>query len=792
MLSFANFAGGRVWLGRTLALALAAAALLPAAVGRARAGTQAVWITHPDAPANGRVTLHFRRDFILTARPAHAAIRVSADNRFILFVNGMRVGAGPSRGDLAHWRYETFDIAPLLAPGENRITATVWNWDQAAPMAQITARTGFFVQAETPALSMLDSGADWRVRIDKGYSVKSPLGRLIRMGWYYAAGPEEKIDATQGDWSWDEPKADAATWQPAVAVLKPNEPAPWHLIADPLPQMRFDPADPGRVVRSDLPAGDFPGKSLIIPAHKTVHILLDRGVVSAAYPKLVVSGGAGSTVKLTYAEALYGDGNAKGDRAAVDDRHIIGVEDQFIPDGATSRSLEPLWWRVWRYLEIAVETGDQPAALDGLQVHETGYPFAQRARFKSSDPELDRIWDVGWHTLQVDAHETFMDTAYWEQLQYVGDARVEAMISYAVAGDPRLAEQAVDALIDSRTPEGITQSRFPSRSPQAIPTFSLVFIGMVHDYWMHNPDLAMVRRSLPLVRSTLDWFHGYLQPDGLLREVPGWSFVDWIKAEDRSYPSYDDNRETCVTSLMYLGALDEAAALEDAVGERPRGKTDRSSAEGLRKAIYEKCWDKERGLIADSPAKAVFSQDANALAVLYDAVPKTDQAGVLTRAWPPGMPVPEGLLPASYYFGFYGARAYTHAGLADRYLDFLRPWRAMLQQHFTTWPELRDPTRSDSHAWSAHPTADLLAIVAGITPGSAGFGTVRIAPHLGSLSSLDAAMPHPKGLIEVHFSQTEDKIKASLKLPTAVSGSFVWKDRTIVLHPGMNDVEVPQ
>lgn len=39
---------------------------------------------------------------------------MSADNRFILFVNGTRNGDGPARSDLAHWRYETYDIAKAL------------------------------------------------------------------------------------------------------------------------------------------------------------------------------------------------------------------------------------------------------------------------------------------------------------------------------------------------------------------------------------------------------------------------------------------------------------------------------------------------------------------------------------------------------------------------------------------------------------------------------------------------------------------------------------------------------
>lgn len=767
-------------------LALCLMLLVPAVAAADNApGT---WITHPDASPNGRVTLYFRRDFKLEARPDRAPIEVSADNRFILFVNGKRVGAGPARGDPAHWRYETFDIAPYLVPGANRVTAIVWNWDQAGPMAQMTARTGFYVHAETPALSMLESGPEWRVRVDKGYSVKSPLGRLIHMGWYYAAGPEEIIDGSQRDWSWDDAATDAAAWQGAVPALKQGEASPWTLMPDPLPQMRFDPADPGRVVQSDLRADGFPAKPLTVPARRSVHILLDRGAVGAAYPELTVSGGAGAAVKLTYAEALYDAANAKGDRAEVAGRHIVGIEDKFVPDGAASRSFGPLWWRVWRFLDITVETGDQPLTLDGLKANETGYPFVQKARFKSSDPELDRIWEVGWHTLQLDAHETFMDTAYWEQLQYIGDARVEAAIAAAVSGDQRLTVQAIDAFIASRTPEGITLSRYPSRSPQGIPTFSLVFIGMVHDFWMRDPDLSVVRRSLPVVHSTLDWFHRFQQPDGLLREVPGWSFVDWIKAEDRSYPSYDANHESCVTALLYLGALDEAADLEQAAGDAARGKTDRASAETLREAIHEKCWDSERGLIADHPGKTLFSQDANALAVLYDVVPKADQAAVLAKAWPPGTVVPEGLLPGSFYFGFYAARAYMHAGEADRYIDLLQPWRTLLNRNFTTWPELRDPTRSDSHAWSGHPTADLLDIVAGVAPGSPGFGTVRIEPHLGALSSLDVAIPHPKGLIEVRYSQHDGVLEAVLRLPPGLRGIFRWQGKSVALHAGLNEI----
>ncbi|MDE3163210.1 MAG: alpha-L-rhamnosidase, partial [Acidobacteriota bacterium] len=65
----------------------------------------AAWVTHPKAPLREPLVLHFRRTLDLAAVPSSYVVRVSADNRFILWVNGQRVGDGPARGDLNHWRY---------------------------------------------------------------------------------------------------------------------------------------------------------------------------------------------------------------------------------------------------------------------------------------------------------------------------------------------------------------------------------------------------------------------------------------------------------------------------------------------------------------------------------------------------------------------------------------------------------------------------------------------------------------------------------------------------------------
>ncbi len=160
----------------------------------------------------------------------------------------------------------------------------------------------------------------------------------------------------------------------------------------------------------------------------------------------------------------------------------------------------PLWWRTWRYLDLDITTGSDPLTLESLKAHFTAYPFEERANFQSGDPDLDKIWQTSWRTARVDAHETYMDTPYYEQLQYVGDTRIQALISYTVAGDDRLGRQAITAFDQSRIPEGITRSRYPSNLPQNIPTFSLLWIGMLHDYWMYRPDPQFVSDELPGTR----------------------------------------------------------------------------------------------------------------------------------------------------------------------------------------------------------------------------------------------------------------------------------------------------
>ena len=151
-------------------------------------------------------------------------------------------------------------------------------------------------------------------------------------------------------------------------------------------------------------------------------------------------------------------------------------------------------------------TADQPLTIDRVEARFTGFPLELRARFDAGDETLQKIWDISWRTVQLAAHETYVDAPYWEQLQYVGDTRVDALLSYALANDDRLARQAIEQFDDSRSAEGLTQSRYPTLEPQYIPPYSLFFVGMVHDFWMYREDAGFVAARLPGTRAVLDWY----------------------------------------------------------------------------------------------------------------------------------------------------------------------------------------------------------------------------------------------------------------------------------------------
>jgi hypothetical protein len=762
----------------------------------------ASWIAPAGVPGDSFTVFHARRTFELAAKPARFVVHVSADNRYRLYVNGAhvsylnedQVSSGPQRSDVAHWRYETVDLAPHLRPGRNVIAALVWNWGAARPVAQFSHRTGFLLQGDSQVeAALVNTGTGWKLLRDLAYA---PIVlTTASMGNYYAAAPGDSIDASRYPWGWENPDYVDAAWSDAAVVerLQLRATAPggygevsgWQLESRSIPPMEEMPQLLARVRRTtgievkDENAFTHGAANLTIPARTTATILLDQLHTTNAYPVLWTTGGAGSTVRLTYAEALVDSAGHKGNRNETEGRTIRGVRDVFLLDGGSRRRFQTLYWRSFRYIQIDVTTADDPLDVYLYGIF-TAYPFEERGRFASDLPWLGDMWRMNWNGARIGAFETYMDTPYWEQLQYIGDTRIQSLISLYVAGDDRLMRQAIEHFDYSRIPEGLTASRYPSALTQIIPPFSLIYVLMVHDYFTHRDDPAFVRARLAGVRGILDWYGRHVDSTGILGPMPYWNYVDWTNPWDRGVPPGADNGHSATISLLYVYALQRAAEMEDAVGMRGAGADYRARAEAVRTAVRARAWDSKRGLFRDAPDTSAFSQQTNVLAILADAVPASAQKALMERVL-----ADTTLTQASYYFSFYVLEALRKAGLGDRYIERLAPWQAMLKLGLTSAPENPEPTRSDTHAWSAHPNYGLLATVLGVRPSSPGFRTVSIAPALGPLRRAEGRVPHPLGDIDVKLVREGRRgLNAEVTLPRGLSGTFEWQGQRRPLREG--------
>jgi hypothetical protein len=748
------------------------------------------WIAHPGAD-NDYGVYHFRKTIELDAAPDRFIIHVSADNRYKLFVNGEMVSLGPARSDIYNWAFETVDISPYLRRGENTLAAVVWYFAGYSPVAQMSfGQTGLIVQGDGPAEQCVNTDASWKSVRNGGYS---PI--VTNLQSYFVVGPGDGVDAAEYRWGWEQADYDDSAWEPSRRIIrggvKGSRDYPGRqLVQRAIPQMEMTReriAAVRRVEGVSMPAGFLSERGdYTIPASSSVTLLLDQSQLTTAYLTLDFSRGRDTRITIKYAESLYEKiPNVKGNRDEIDGKVFFGYDDRIVADGGEGRSFTSLWWRTWRYIQLEIETAAEPLVLHDIYGTYTGYPFELASGFSAPQaPELDRVLSVGWRTARLCAHETYMDCPYYEQLQYFGDSRIQAMISMYNTRDDRLVRNNLDNARQSIAMDGLTMSRYPSGLHQFIPSYSIWWIASLHDYWMMRDDAEYVAAQLPHTRLVLDFYERRLGADGSLSRMPYWFFTDWADGFQGGVAPVLPDGQSSVQDLHLLAGLEAAAEMESALGMEAFAERYRALSSKIRSGFRAKYWDEGRGLFADTSRKEEFSQHANILAILTRMVEGADAARLMDR-----LLEEPGLTRASVYFRYYLNMALSASGMGDRYLDMLDIWYTHLANGLTTWAESPEPARSDCHAWGSSPNVEIFRTVLGIRSGSPGFRSVVIAPAPGELKELSGSMPHPRGDISVKYAVGADGgIRAEITLPPATDGTFVWRGRSVPLRGGAQTV----
>jgi hypothetical protein len=312
---------------------------------------------------------------------------------------------------------------------------------------------------------------------------------------------------------------------------------------------------------------------------------------------------------------------------------------------------------------------------------------------------------------------------------------------------------------------------------------------MLHDYWIYRPDKKFVQDKLVGERAVLEFFRKYQQQDGSLKNLPYWTFTDWSEGKGWANGMAPKGAEgtSAVLDLQLLWALQLATELETSMGSQEYAAKYKTAALQLKETIRKKYWVAAKGLFADKPEKDVFSQHANALAILTGVTDVKDNAAIGHK-----LLTDTSLIQASIYFKYYVHLALVKAGLGNDYLKWLDVWRDNIKMGMTTWAEMSDVnrTRSDCHAWGSSPNVEFFRTVLGIESAAPGFSKVKIEPHLGTLKSISGEMPHPNGKVSVNYALNNSKWQMEITLPANTPGTFLWKGKLYPLKAGKNTLTI--
>ena len=730
---------------------------------------------------------------------------VSADERFVLFLDGQEIARGPHRGMPDHWFYESYEVD--LKPGAHSLDAIVWQIGPHAPLAQLSVRGGFVLKAEGAYDAVLSTGrAAWMV---------APLSSTVMTGKgendAWGVGSESRSVGTS--FYAEEPSPGA--WTNAVVVRKPIGPEDcgvvdpgWFLFPSALPDQMHARRVPGRAraVRSDLArtcyraddarhpfregfAALLNGKPLTIPARTEVRLLWDLENYYCAYPELRTRGGCGAEIRWDWTESLRNESDGrKGDRAAFADKRVERpFGDVFVADGRADACFTTPWWRCGRWCELRIRTGDEPLTLTSVSLWETRYPMEAVASFSCDDPTLTRIQEICTRGLQMCMHEMYFDCPYYEQHMYPGDGRVEFLLTGLVNPDERLVRQCMTLFDEARTPNGLVPMNFPSRMRQVSATYTMCWIDMFRDYLDWRSDRSWLKARLPGIEAALAGLRRYEDKDGLLVDLPGWSFTDYTPDWFEGISPDGKSGLSAMNSLQYVNSLRNAAAVAEAFGETSLAAIWRTRAARTADAVVRTFWDERRGLLSDTVRHDAWSEQAQCFGIL---------SGTLTgerreRAFRGLVSAPD-LTRATQYFSHYLFETYFAFGRTDLFLRRLDPWRGFVRDNMSTLLEMpttpEHEARSDCHAWGAHPLYHLHANVLGVRPDAPFFARVRIAPQPGPLRWIKASTPHRNGLIVSDLRFSDGTVSGTVELPQGLSGVFSFAGRDVVLQSGSNAI----
>ena len=736
---------------------------------------QAKWIWADGHLQTPNFYMYARKEFdVESFSTAH--VHITCSSNYCLYINGRYIGRGPSPCHPAFQYYDTYDVSNVLRPGPNVIGAICYNYGVGTHFRPQTPGA-LLCQVEISSTGnnlepiIIGSDETWKVTPAAEWDFNS-----TRMFW--TIGFQEVYDSRKKPIGWNVVGFDDSSWiSPGIVGEVGCE--PWkNLIPRQIPPLRETEVYPERVVRfgrvqscsdigldvatkiskeatiDDARVVKYPREVLsssrdaaVISSGTDCFIIFDFGREVVGYPVFQILDGGNAVVEVGYSETLDSNGNISPTRQG------ILQADRLILHGGR-QELQMFGRRAFRYLQLTFRSADSPIYIESIYIRKVGYPVKKASSFECSDDLLNKIWEMGAYTLSICMQDHYEDCPLREHGQYVGDARVQALMNHYCYSDSALAAKSLWQFVQLQNENGYFNALWPTSTNHGLPDYNLVWVMMLHDHYVHTRDRQLLERLYPNLLLLLNrWATSQENKRGLLVWEPNpdvqpwewWLFIDHAPLDKRG--------EVAAYNAFYYAALRYASNLAGVLNELTDMSEWHARSERVFTAFNDQFWSEESGAYVDCNVdgkfSSIISEQTNYLAISFGLadVHKREQI------WDSLHTADSIVKSSGPYFDFYVLQAMARMGKAGDALNRIRKvWGGMIDRGATTWWETFDPAWPEDkicpsslcHAWSGAPTYFLPAEVLGVKYSGAQGNELIIQPKPGDLQ-------WAKGSINTHF-----------------------------------------
>jgi hypothetical protein len=768
----------------------------------------------------------FRRAISLTTRPREARLRITADARYRLFVNGEPVHFGPARCFPDQQCVDELDIAEYLNEGENVIaviahqfgigtfqsvwreasgllidgiietdgdkpvelhtpgewlckTSSAWKRDVARSAIQMGFQEHFDGEAEPPTWMLPGFNASeqdgWRKPFDCGPAGVHPWTTLVPRQVPLLATSVHAFSRVVGVFR----GANTRGHKVATDVYKLVEGEKVKKDSDGLDGSAAMLVEDDAVTIIPPPeVGTFVAVVLETRGYCTGHFILD-----------IADAAGGEIVDIVYNEAINKDGwlhfnSIIGGGAQTASRYRCR---------AGAQQWESFHFNGMRYVAVVFRNVERPLKVRFIGARRTHADVELAGSFECSDSKLNSIWQMCRETQLACLLDTFVDCPWREQAMWWGDARVQAAVTAHAFGDTSILEYGIRLIAKSQTADGSFHAHPPSDWPgHRLPDFMCNWVSSLWDHYWLTGRIDLIRDCLPAAHRLFEFFERHARPDGLIGGFDGWwVFLDWAELHKSDY--------SATLNLFYLQALEHATRICTLAGDPPAAQRYKATAEHVRQAIIDCLWDDKANVFRDgldaNIGKPVdkISQQANALAVLLKLNPAEATKTVREALLKPAMKTKSSVVTSTPFFYSYVFESLVQEGLRDEAINIIADkWGDWVDTGRVTCSETWKPIPlSHCHAWSASPLYVLMQELLGVRATEAGFRRLRIAPLPHGLDFARGVVPTPLGLVKVEWeSVSGDQLAVRIDLPPAIEAEFVSPaGQTLALKSGKNEFQ---